>query len=193
MGQQPLVVIVAGPPVSGKTTLARSLADELRLPLFSKDGFKEVLFDTLGWSYRAWSRRLGDASMRLLFAALAAELRAGRCCVVEANFSARHDTPRFLALRERFPFRAFQIQCVADGATLFERFTARAISGERHLGHVEQCQHEEQRATLLRGRSELLPLGGTLYELDTTDFGAVDTAPLLAALRAALADGSTPA
>ena len=43
--------------------------------------------------------------------------------------------------------------------------------------------------TLLHGRSEPLPLAGTLYELDTSDFDSLDTVPLLAALHAALADG----
>jgi predicted kinase len=192
MGQLPLVVIVAGPPASGKTTLARSLADSLGLPLFAKDHFKEILFDTLGWSDRAWSRKLGGASMRLLFATLEAELRAARSCIVEANFSAEYDALRFLALQAHHPFRAFQIQCVADGEILFERFKARAQSDERHPGHVEHGQYEEHRMTLLRGRSEPLPLAGTLYELDTSDFTALDTEPLLAALRTALAAGKIP-
>ena len=82
MASHPLVLIVAGPPASGKTTLARSLAESLTLPPFVKDDFKEVLFDTLGWSDRAWSRKLGGVSMQLLFAALEVELRAARSCIV---------------------------------------------------------------------------------------------------------------
>lgn len=189
MAQLPLVIIVAGPPASGKTTLARSLADSLVLPLFTKDDFKEVLFDRLGWSERAWSRKLGGASMRLLFVALEAELHAARSCIVEANFSADYDAPQFLDLQARYPFRAVQIQCCAQGETLLERFKARAMSGERHPGHAEQGQYEEHRMTLLHGRSEPLPLAGALYELDTSDFGSLDTAPLLAALHAALTKG----
>ncbi|MEO7074366.1 MAG: AAA family ATPase [Ktedonobacterales bacterium] len=45
---RPLVVIVSGPPASGKTTLARTVAQEVRLPFFYKDGLKETLFDALG-------------------------------------------------------------------------------------------------------------------------------------------------
>src|SRR6185369_706016 len=123
------------------------------------------------WSDRAWSRKLGSASMRLLFVALEAELRAARSCIVEANFNADYDAPQFLDLQAHYPFRAVQIQCCAQCETLLGRFKTRAMSGERHPGHAEQGQYEEHRMTLLDGRSEPLPLAGTLYELDTSDFG----------------------
>ena len=58
MAATPLI-IVTGPPASGKTGLARRFAADLRLPLICRDDFKEKLFDTLGWSDRAWSKRLG--------------------------------------------------------------------------------------------------------------------------------------
>ena len=44
-----LLIIINGAPCTGKTTLGRKLAKQLRLPFLSKDGIKEVLFDTLGW------------------------------------------------------------------------------------------------------------------------------------------------
>jgi predicted kinase len=56
------IVVVCGPPASGKTTLARAIADDLRLPLLSKDAVKEVLFDALGSGDRAWSLRVGLAT-----------------------------------------------------------------------------------------------------------------------------------
>ncbi|MFE7359159.1 AAA family ATPase [Streptomyces sp. NPDC057543] len=46
----PTVVIVSGPPGTGKTYLARQLATRLTLPWYSRDAIKESLFDTLGWS-----------------------------------------------------------------------------------------------------------------------------------------------
>jgi predicted kinase len=178
----PLVIVVNGLPATGKTTLARRLSADLHLPLLAKDAIKETLFETLGWSDRAWSRRLGTATMALLYVLLEEQLRAGQPCIVECNFYPDRDGERFRALQQTHPFTPFQILCVADGPTLYERYCQRAGSADRHPGHVETLNFEEHRELLLRGRIDPLPLGGALYELDTTDFAAMDYAGLYAAI-----------
>jgi predicted kinase len=174
MLEEPPLVIVTGPPASGKTTLGRTLATRLNMPFLYKDGIKEALFDTLGWSDREWSRKLGVATYALLFHLLEMELAAGRSLVVESNFDAERDGPRFLALRDRYGFRPVQICCVADGVVLLERFRSRAEANERHPGHVETPNIAEFEPALLRGRLDPLPLDSSLIEVDTTDFAKVD-------------------
>ena len=51
-------VIITGPPASGKTSLGIKLVTELKLPFIFKDGIKELLFDSLGWKDRDWSKNL---------------------------------------------------------------------------------------------------------------------------------------
>ena len=184
----PLVILVNGLPATGKTTLAQRLATDLRLPLLAKDAIKETLFDTLGWSDRAWSRRLGAATIALLYTLLEEQLRAGRPCVVECNFVPDRDTRRWRDLAQTYPFTPFQILCVSDGPTLYARYCDRARSDERHPGHVETLNLEEHRELLLGGRIEPLDICGVLYELDTTDFAAIDYAGLHAAIAAAGGD-----
>ena len=186
----PLVILVNGLPATGKTTLARRLGADLRLPLLAKDAIKETLFDTLGWSDRAWSRRLGVATLTLLYKLVEEQLRAGRSCVIECNFTPDRDTQRWRDLAQTYPFTPFQALCVADGPTLYARYCARARSAERHPGHVETLNLDEHRELLLRGRIEPLDIGGALYELDTTDFAAIDYAGLYAAIAEARAGGS---
>jgi len=71
------VVLVNGLPGAGKTTLARTLSQTLRLPLFSKDAIKETHADVLGstpppeWTQRRWNAALGAAASETMWALLA--------------------------------------------------------------------------------------------------------------------------
>lgn len=182
---KPFVIIVTGAPGTGKTTLAQWLADQSHLPLLCKDAIKEMLFDELGWSDRAWSRKLGQASIALLFSLIEVQLRAGQSLITESNFMHPWSTRDFLRLQQCYPFIPFQILCSCDTSVLAQRFTARANSPERHPGHVEVDNMEEFMPTLLQGRIAPLEIGGTLYELDTTDLPTIDYKKLLQAIEEA--------
>jgi predicted kinase len=181
--KKPLLVIVSGPPAAGKTALGRRVAQALRLPFINKDGIKESLFDTLGWRDRDWSKQLGRASSELLWHFVEAQLAAGASLVIESNFDARFATPRLRALRERFVFEPVQIQCIAAGAVLWQRFQARVASGERHPGHADQLNGEEFRSMLLNPKLDLLDIGGLTIEVDTTHFEQLDYDGLIAAIQ----------
>jgi predicted kinase len=182
---KPLVVIVSGPPCTGKTTLGKYVAAELGLPFINKDGIKERLFDTLGWSDRQWSRKLGVASYALLYYFIEAQVAVGRSFVVESNFDPVSATAQFLELKSRHDFEPVQVMCRTQGEELFARFRERAESGQRHPGHVDRQSYEEIRPVLLEGRLEPLGIGGTVIEVDTTDFGAVDCDKVVSTIREA--------
>lgn len=62
-----LLVLVNGPPGSGKTTLSPVLAERLGLPLFAKDAIKESLADHLAVRDPDASRALGRAAVLLMY------------------------------------------------------------------------------------------------------------------------------
>ena len=152
------------------------LGERFALPVTGKDMLKELLFDTLGWQDRERSRVLGRASIELLFQFIETQLTAHRSCIVESNFRADVDGPRFFALRERHAFVAMNVNCFADGNVLFERFKQRSESVERHPGHRDHLNYDELRPIVAAGRMEPLSIGGPVLEIDTTDFDTVDLA-----------------
>ena len=164
---KPVLIIVSGPPASGKTTLSRRLAADLRLPLVQRDSLKERLFDTLGWRDRALSQRLGGASYELLYYTLDLLLQTGQPCIVESNFSRVAASHKLTTLLEYYGYTAIQILCFAAPDVLLERFTARHAAGERHPGHVDDLALPEFTAQIQQ-RWEPLDVAGPLIELDTS-------------------------
>lgn len=178
------LIIVSGPPCTGKTMVGQRIAREFQLPFVNKDGIKELLFDRLGWKDNDWSRTLSLASHDVLFYFVAAQLAAGCSLVVESTFKPQVDTEKFLALKKQFDFRPLQIQCQTEGEVLLRRFEARI--GQRHPGHVDHELYERLRPVLLKGRYAPLDIGGPIIEVDTTDFEAIDYAGLFRTIRAAI-------
>jgi predicted kinase len=183
-GPRPLLIVVEGLPAAGKTVVASWIAREFHLPFLQKDGFKEALFDMLGWSDRQWSQRLSSASNALLLYAAGAILAAGQDVVIESNFHAEPDAPRLRALLEAQAARVLQVHCRAAPEVLWQRFVARA--GQRHPGHADHLYLEEFRWLLQAPHPLPLDLGGEVIEVDTTDLQAVDHARLRKAVLGAL-------
>ena len=62
------VLLVNGVPASGKSTVARAVAEADGWPLLTLDTVKEAFFDHLGTGDRDYSRLLGKASYQAIFA-----------------------------------------------------------------------------------------------------------------------------
>ena len=90
------IVIVTGRPASGKSTLAKWLGERLRLPVISKDEVKEILFDTLGWSDREWSKELGRTSVELMFHFAEKLLETRQSLILDNAFHSGLASQRFM-------------------------------------------------------------------------------------------------
>jgi hypothetical protein len=94
---------------------------------------------------------------------------------------------RFRALIARYHPKTIQIVCNADGETLFERFRARAASGDRHPGHGDEAVFDRLRSHLAQEQSPILDIGGVIVEVDTTNFAQIDYEGLGAQVKSLLA------
>jgi predicted kinase len=133
----PTLVVVSGPPGSGKTTLAHALAREIPCPAICRDEIKEGMAHAHPGEFHG---EPGDPltvrTLPLFFDVLRVLLRAGVTVVAEAAFQDRLWRPGLEPLTELAQLRI--VQCHVDHAVSFERAVRRSIdSGHRRRAHAD--------------------------------------------------------
>lgn len=185
---RPLLVIVSGPPGAGKTTLARRLGPVLGTPVIAKDDIKESLFASLGWSDRAWSRKLGSATWGLLFLLVDRFMEAGTSVLLESNFDRGLHAEHLSELARRHGAVLAEVHCTADVETLSRRYRERETSGERHPGHEGVgYKHDDAGFAAEIAERRHVPLGvaTVTVEVDTTSPEQVILDDIVARIREA--------
>jgi len=146
-------VVVSGLPGSGKSSVARRLADMLNLRLIDKDDILEHLFELKGVGDEAWRRQLSRES-DLIFQN---EARASDGAILVSfwhltGMPADSGTPtNWLS---KLSNRLVNLHCVCPPEVAAARFLRR----ERHPGHLDSKSSEEEVLAGLRQIVNLPPL-----------------------------------
>ncbi|MBS1705214.1 MAG: AAA family ATPase [Armatimonadetes bacterium] len=180
----PTVILVNGISATGKTTIAKFLGEALGWPVFAKDAVKEALFESLGYSDRAWAHKLSGTTHATLNPILEELLRCGISFIIESNFNPLYDTEKYNHWRDKYHVQLIQLLCYVTDDSAYHRFKSRVETGERHPGHCDAGNIEPFRDYLLAGKAEPLPIVGKLIEIDTTDFDQLDRDSILAQIKA---------
>lgn len=131
------LIILAGMPATGKSTVAAALSAALGYPILEKDHIKEALFDTLGFENYPQKRKLDIAANTVLLHVLERLLRAGTPVIVDNNFDTQ-SAAQLTALVEKFRPNCLTVFLSGEAQVLYERYVQRDNDHLRHLGHILQ-------------------------------------------------------
>ena len=95
------LIVIAGMPATGKSTVAAGIAKAFGYPVLEKDDIKERLFDTIGFENYPQKRRLDIAATSVLLKVLEQMLKAGTSAIVVNNFDG-NETKQLCGLIEAY-------------------------------------------------------------------------------------------
>lgn len=126
------LIVITGDLAAGKSTLAASLSEELKIPYIIKDALKEIVCDEIGFANREENRRLSKVATSDMIYFFKQSALAGADLILEANF--RHQELvdiEFIA--EQSSYQVLLIVLTGDIELLYQRFLDRLPT--RHIAH----------------------------------------------------------
>ena len=155
-------ILVNGVPASGKSSVARVVADRLGAPLMTLDTAKQPLFGHFGLGDREHNRKLGRASYEIIFSIIG-DWPDPSTVVIDAWFGFQPIEILEKHLLTAGIARTVEIWCHAPSAVLAGRYASRV--GTRSAGHPGLEYVPELVALAERAR----PTGlAPRFDIDTT-------------------------
>lgn len=195
------IIILAGMPATGKSTIAAELKTAFGYPVLEKDHIKEGLFDTLGFENYARKRQLDIAANETLLRWVETLLKAGVSMIIDNNFDAQSGE-KLRGLVDAYKPNCVTVFLGGDTDVLYRRYADRDNRQARHIGHVVQDHYpllpgESTYYTMARDEFDekfvkrgmgSFSCGDKRIDLDATDFKNMDIPRLIGRIREELAD-----
>ncbi|WP_238157382.1 AAA family ATPase [Kribbella sp. VKM Ac-2571] len=135
MQSKPMLVVVSGPPGTGKTTLAHRIAAAIGCPAICRDEIKEGMAHATPGFVPGPGDPLTMRTLSTFFDVLGLLIGRGTTVVAEAAFQDRLWNPGLSPLLDRADVRI--VHCTVPAEVALERITARSSSDPRRAAHED--------------------------------------------------------
>lgn len=125
------LIIFTGPPASGKSSIAETVAKRLGLDLTSKDACKIALFERFGFTSHAEKKRLSIQGESDMHEIVKRHVEQDRDIVIDNNYK-NYDDLRAIISSSNVGIAVYCICVTADYGLLARRYNERVSSGNRH-------------------------------------------------------------
>ena len=170
------VIIITGMPATGKTTTGIKIAEKLRIPFFSKDQIKEILFDAISNKNATYEdkRKIGFASYDILYHNIEVLMKVGCTFILESNF-VKQSSDILKKLISNYNYNSITIRFETDLKILHKRFLMRENTSERHQGLVSNGAFDDfETFTKLSEKCKEFKINDNELIVDTTDFSNIN-------------------
>lgn len=166
---KPFLVVVAGRPGSGKTTLVHELAKKIHCPALCRDEFKEGYVHTLGGSHASLGADINRQLYDIFFAAVQFVVEKNISVLVEAAFQHKLWEPKLTALAELA--HILVVVCTVDPQAARLRCIERGLADPaREMFHGDDVVQAAREGVELPLGDYVPPaLGVPTLTVDTTD------------------------
>ena len=167
MASLPTLVVVSGPPGSGKTTLAHELARLVGCPAICRDEIKEGMVHAAEGFVPGPADALSRRTLPTFFGVLELLLRAGVTVVAEAAFQDRLWRPGLAPLRDLARLRI--VHCTVPAEVARQRQLRRLADNPVRRAHADPRPDDAAAHAAVHNAFTRVSLDAPWVEVDTSD------------------------